>query len=162
LVNILARAFYALGDILTPMRISIFCLAINLVFASVFLFVYHMGAGALGIANTLSSTFNLALLAYALRKKLRTLEMKETVAQFPLIGALALAAALIAWGLRLLWQSHIGHSNLPLRMGEVFVPMITATVFYFSTSYWLNAGSAREILQLVASKARRQSANPRP
>src|SRR5207302_3888386 len=31
--NILARAFYALGDIQTPMKISIVCLGLNLVFA---------------------------------------------------------------------------------------------------------------------------------
>jgi putative peptidoglycan lipid II flippase len=161
LVNILARAFYALGDILTPMRISIFCLAINLVFAIIFLFGYHLGAGALGIANTISSTFNLGLLAYALRKKLRTLEMKDTTAQFPLIGAIALASGLLCWGLRLLWQSHLGHSNLVLRLGEVFVPMITATVFYFSMSLWLKVGSAREIIDLALAKIRRRPAfNP--
>ena len=31
--NILARAFYALNDIKTPMKISILCLGLNLVFA---------------------------------------------------------------------------------------------------------------------------------
>jgi putative peptidoglycan lipid II flippase len=153
LVNIFARAFYALGDILTPMRISVFCLGINLLFAVVFLFVFHLGPGALGIANTLSATFNLGLLAYALRRKLRTLEMKESIAQWPLIGAIGLLAGLAAWGLRLLWQSHLGHSNLVLRLGEVFVPMISATAIYFGLSLWLKAGSAREIWQLVAARA---------
>jgi len=153
LVNIFARAFYALGDILTPMRISVFCLGINLLFAVVFLFVFHLGPGALGIANTLSATFNLGLLAYALRRKLRTLEMKESMAQWPLIAAIGLLAGLAAWGLRLLWQSHLGHSNLVLRLGEVFVPMIAATAIYFGLSLWLKAGSAREIWQLVAARA---------
>lgn len=154
-MNIFARAFYALGDILTPMRISIFCLAINLIFAVVFLFVFQWGPGALGIANTLSATFNMGLLAYALRRKLRTLEMKEIVAQFPLIGAIALAAALTAWGIRVAWQSHFGHASFALRLGEVFVPMIAATALYFGLSLWLKAGSAREILEFVAARAGR-------
>ena len=38
LVNIFARAFYAMNDIKTPMHISVFCLTINLVFTAVFLF----------------------------------------------------------------------------------------------------------------------------
>jgi putative peptidoglycan lipid II flippase len=161
LVNIFARAFYALGDILTPMRISIFCLVINLIFAVIFLFVFQLGPGALGIANTLSATFNLGLLAYALRKKLRTLEMKESVAQLPLIGAMGLAAALTAWGLRMAWQKNLGHSNLVLRLGEVFVPMIAATALYFALSLWLKAGSACEMLQLVAGRmANRLKARP--
>ncbi len=155
LVNIFARAFYALGDILTPMRISIFCLAMNLIFAVVFLFVFELGPGALGIANTLSATCNLGLLAYALRRKLRTLEMKDSVAQYPLIAAIGLAAGLTAWGIRRVWENNIGHFNLTLRLGEVFVPMIAATAVYFALSLLLNAGSAREMLQLVVARARR-------
>ncbi len=155
LVNIFARAFYALGDIVTPMRISIFCLAINLLFAVIFLFVFDLGPGALGIANTLSATFNMGLLAYALRKKLKTLEMKECVAQFPLLGAIALAAGLTAWGIRVVWQNHLGHANLFSRLGEVFVPMIVATALYFGLSLRFKIGSAREMLELVLSRIRR-------
>src|SRR4029079_12613080 len=33
MVNILARGFYALGDLQTPMKISIVCLVLNLIFA---------------------------------------------------------------------------------------------------------------------------------
>jgi putative peptidoglycan lipid II flippase len=155
LVNIFARAFYALGDILTPMRISIFCLAINLLFAVVLLFVFHLGPGALGMANTLSATFNMGLLAYALRRKLRTLEMKEIVAQFPLIGAIGLAAGFTAWGIRIVWQNYLGHSNLVTRLGEVFVPMIAATALYFGLSLLFKVGSAREILQFVVARTRK-------
>jgi putative peptidoglycan lipid II flippase len=155
LVNIFARAFYALGDIVTPMRISIFSLVINLIFAVILLFVFDLGPGALGIANTLSATCNMGLLAYALRKKLRTLDMKESVAQYPLIGAIGLAAGLTAWGIRVAWQNHLGHSNLALRLGEVFVPMTIATALYFGLSLLLKAGSAREIMDLIAARIAR-------
>ena len=83
LVNILARAFYALQDIKTPMRISVFCLALNVLLTVFFLFGTGLGAGALGIANSLSSFCNLGLLLFALRKKLRTLDMGESAAQLP-------------------------------------------------------------------------------
>ncbi|HZM03069.1 MAG TPA: murein biosynthesis integral membrane protein MurJ [Candidatus Saccharimonadales bacterium] len=69
LVNILARAFYALGEIKVPMRISIFCLGINFIFTLAFLFGLQLGAGSLGLANSLSSVCNLGLLLFALRKK---------------------------------------------------------------------------------------------
>jgi hypothetical protein len=77
------------------------------------------------------------------------------VAQYPLIGAIGLAAGLTAWGIRMAWQSHLGHSNLALRLGEVFVPMIAATALYFALSIWLKAGSAREILELVSVRISR-------
>jgi putative peptidoglycan lipid II flippase len=150
LVNIFARAFYALGDILSPMRISLFCLGINLVFTVVFLFGLRLGPGALGLANTLSSAFNISLLALALRKKLRRLEMRETAAQWPALAAIALAAGLAAWTAQLCWQNHFGHDSLGPRLGEVFLPMLLATGLYFGLSLWMKVGSARELLRIVA------------
>ena len=153
LVNIFARAFYAVGDILTPMRISIFCLAINLVFAAVFLFGFQLGAGALGLANTISATCNFALLVFALRKKLRTLDMGQTVAQLPALAAIGLAAALAArYGWRL-WDLHLGHATLLLRLGEVFAPMTAATLLYFALAWWMRIPSAREMLRLLSTRS---------
>src|SRR6185503_9011527 len=74
-VNILARAFYALQDIRTPMKISIFCLCINLAFAIAL--VWRFREVGLGLANTISSIFNAGLLLFALRKKLARLEMAD-------------------------------------------------------------------------------------
>ena len=71
--NILARAFYALNDIKTPMKVSIFCLGLNVAFA-LWLVQPYREAG-LGVGNSLSAAFNVALLFYTLRKKLSRLEM---------------------------------------------------------------------------------------
>ncbi len=154
LVNIFARAFYAVNDLMTPMKISVFCLAVNLLFASIFLFAFHLGPGALGLANTLSAAFNLFLLIYALRKKLRTLEMKETVAQLPSLGAAGLAAALVAWRGRLLCQANFGHATLLPRLAEVFLPMFAATAVYLLLAWWMNIPSVREMTALFAARAK--------
>jgi putative peptidoglycan lipid II flippase len=69
--NILARGFYALNDIKTPMKISVVCLALNLAF-SIWLVQPYREAG-LGVANTLSASLNAALLTYARRRKLSRL-----------------------------------------------------------------------------------------
>jgi putative peptidoglycan lipid II flippase len=152
LVNILARAFYALSDIKTPMRISIFCLTVNLLLTAFFLFGIKLGAGALGVANSLSSFCNLGLLLFALRKKLKTLEMAECTAQLPRLAVAGFAAGLLAWSLRWLWQNNLGHANLLLKLGEVFLPMTAATVVYFAFGWWMNIPSAREMLGLIAAR----------
>jgi len=154
LVNIFARAFYAVGDLVSPMKISVFCLTVNLLFAAIFLFVFHLGAGALGLANTLSAACNLFLLVLALRKKLGALEMRETTAQLPALALAGLAAAWVAWQGQLLWQAHFGHASLPQRLGEVFLPMIAATAIYFALSWWMKISSAREMIALVALRVR--------
>jgi putative peptidoglycan lipid II flippase len=153
LVNIFVRAFYALSDITTPMRISVISLTINVVFTAVFLFVLHLGPGSLGLANSLSSICNLIILVIALRKKLGRLEMTELVKLLPQLAAAGLIAALVAWNGRLLWEGHLWHGNLLLKLGEVFIPMIAATAAYMALGLWLKIPSAGEMLQLLRRRA---------
>src|SRR6266404_4063137 len=75
MVNILARAFYALNDIMTPMKISLLCLILNVGFA-IWLVQPYREAG-LGVANTLSASINVALLVYALRRKLGRIGLRS-------------------------------------------------------------------------------------
>jgi putative peptidoglycan lipid II flippase len=158
MVNILARAFYATQDILTPMRISVFCLAVNVVLTLVFLFGTDLGPGALGTANSLSSCCNMGLLLFALRKKLRTLEMGETREQLPRLALAGLAAGLTAWLLRLHWTGQAGHGPVLLKLGEVFLPMIAATAVYFLIALWLKIPSAHEIGEFALARIREQPA----
>jgi len=120
LVNILARAFYALGDTKTPMKISIFCLGLNLIFALVF--VWRWRQGGLGIANTISACFNVFLFFYALRRKLGRWNSGAAayVVAIILAGALAGVTAVLV---SMKWESALGHHGLPRRIGAVFVPM---------------------------------------
>ena len=67
-VNVMARAFYAMGDTKVPMQISAVCLGLNLIIVVPMIFTFPKGqqAGALGVANVASSLVNVALLSYAL------------------------------------------------------------------------------------------------
>ncbi len=98
-VNVVARAFYALGDTKTPMRVSIFCLGFNVVL--VFALVWRFKQGGMGIANTLSATINVGLLLYALRRKLARLGMASLLGELLSMLGAALAAGLTAW---LVWR----------------------------------------------------------
>ena len=157
LVNIFVRAFYAVSDITTPMRISVFCLSLNILLTAAFLFGLHLGAGALGTANSLSSLCNLGLLIFALRKKLGKLEMTETTGQLPRLAVAALIAGLLAWNGRLWWEGYLGHATLVLKLGEVFVPMIVASAVYLALGLWLKIPSAGEMLRVMLRQTARSS-----
>jgi putative peptidoglycan lipid II flippase len=151
--NILARAFYAVGDIKTPMRISVFCLAINLIFTALFLFRFDLGSGALGLANTLSSACNVALLGTFLGKKLKTLELNAFFQAIPKVLVAAAVAAAVAWFTSNYWTAHLGHANFALKLGEVFVPMTLAGILYFGVALILRVPSAHDIINLALRRS---------
>ena len=150
LVNVLARAFYALGDTKTPMKISIFCLGANLLFT--LLLVGRLRQGGLGIANTTSAGINLFLLFYALRRKLGRLDLgalRQMLA--PVFGA-GLAAAAMAVAISNRWESAFGHEGMGARLGAVFVPMTAASVVYWLVALWFKVPPAIELSGLLLKR----------
>jgi putative peptidoglycan lipid II flippase len=153
-VNILARAFYALGDTKTPMKISIACLVINFVAGSALIFPLHEGGP--GIANTFTSTLNAGLLGFALRKKLGKLEMqplRETLVPITLSALLAGALAWFGWQM---WERHLGHGDLALKIGAVFVPAGVAGGLYWLIALACKIPAAKEMTEFVLAKFRRR------
>ena len=153
LVNIFARAFYALGDTKTPMKISIICLTLNLVLSVAL--IWPMRQRGMGLANTLSAVCNVGLLFFALRKKMGQLELaalKRHIAQLLLS---ATAAGLAVWGVSHWWDAAVGHAGFWQRMGDVFAPMATGSAVYLGLTLAFKVPPALEIGHFILQKARR-------
>jgi len=154
--NILARAFFALHDTTTPMKISVFCLLVNLVFSVVL--VQPFREAGLGIANTTTASFNTALLLYALRKKLAQLEMASLRSSILALAGGAILAGLIAGAASWVWEHRLGHGSLTLKTGAVFVPAMLAGLIYWAVALWLKVPAAQEIAELIFTKLSRRRA----
>jgi putative peptidoglycan lipid II flippase len=153
-VNVLARAFYALGDTKTPMKISLACLALNLMLAAIL--IGPLRQGGLGLANTATSVCNVALLLFALRKKLGGLEMESlrgTVRPLALAALLACVAAWCGWNS---WESWLGHATLPLKIGAVFVPAGIAGGVYWLLAMLCKIPAAREMTGFILNRFKKQ------
>ena len=155
-VNILARAFFALGDTRTPMKVSVFCLLFNLLLAVAL--VWQFKQGGLGVANTVTAVVNCALLAYALRRKLKRLDFASLRRPVSQLTALALGAGLIAFTGWYGWEQYLGHANLPLKIGAVFVPAAIAGGLYWGVAWWLKIPAARELTDFALARFRRRGA----
>jgi putative peptidoglycan lipid II flippase len=159
-VNILARAFYALSDTTTPMKVSIFCLTLNALLTLGL--VWHFKQGGLGIANSVSAIVNMTLLFLALRKKLGKLELAELKQHLiSLLGAAVVAGA-VAWRLVHLWSERVGHTTLWQRMGEVFVPMTVASLAYLVIAKWLKVPFLNDLTAMLPRRFRKTSKNQPP
>ena len=152
--NILVRAFYALGDTTTPMKISIACLMLNLSLAGVL--VEPLRQGGLGVANTLTSLCNVGLLLFALRKKLGKLEMESLQTRTLLLVGFALLAGTISFGSWWLWESNLGHATVALRIGAVFVPAFVAGCLYWLAALAFRIPEASEILEFALVRFKRK------
>ncbi len=152
-VNVLARAFFALGDTKTPMKISLVCLAVNLLLASEL--ILPLKQGGLGIANTVTSILNVALLFFALRKKLGKLEMqtlRDTVRPLTLAALLACVAAWCGW---MHWEEWFGHETLALKIGAVFVPAGIAGGIYWLLALLCKIPAAKDMTDFALTKFKR-------
>jgi putative peptidoglycan lipid II flippase len=148
--NILARAFYALGDTTTPMKISMVCLTIN--FLAACLLMTPLKEGGPGVANTFTSAINVGLLLFALRKKLRKLELGPLRQTLQTLAPAALAAGIVAWAGWRWWEISLGHATLVLKLGAVFVPAGFAGGLYWSIAMICRVPAAREMTAFALAK----------
>jgi len=155
-VNVMARAFYALGDTKTPMKISIACLGLNFLLAAIL--VAPLKQGGLGIANTVTSVINVWLLTRALKKKLGKLEMQSLRDTLRPLALSALLAAGLAWGGWQLWEHYLGHANVWLQLGAVFVPAGIAGSVYWLLALAGHIPAAKEMTDFALAKLRRRRA----
>ena len=153
-VNILARAFFALGDTKTPMKVSLFCLVLNLLLSAAL--IVPLQQGGLGLANTITSACNVALLLFALRKKLGKLELESLRKTFLPLAVAGLCAAIIAWFGWQWWEQHLGHATLVLKIGAVFAPALVAGVFYLVAALACKIPAAKEMLEFALVKFKRR------
>jgi putative peptidoglycan lipid II flippase len=152
-VNVLARAFYALGDTQTPMKISIVCLTLNFILAA--LLVTPLRQGGLGLANTVTSVGNVWLLHHALRRKMGKLEMEPLRATFLPLTLAGVLAGLSAWLGWRFWESSLGHSTIALKIGAVFVPAGIAGLMYGVVTLVLKVPAAKEMTEFALARFKR-------
>ncbi len=145
--SILARAFYAVGDTRIPMQISLFCLGINIVLSV--LFVLAMKEAGLALANTLTATVNVGLLAFALRRKFPKLDLSPIRREFGWILGAALGTLGLVWGMTNGWQQWLGVEGVLERFGAVFVPATAGAVVYLGFLWWRGVASCRAVLGVV-------------
>ena len=145
--NILARAFFALGDTATPMRISLVAIGVNVVAALFSLGIYPRAG--LAIANSLSGLVNCILLFYAIKRAQPKFDIFAFRPALLRMLIAALAAAVVAFAVRFSCTQWIGHSSLLPRLAEVFIPIAFAALTYGAVAFAVGLGEIRDVINAL-------------
>ena len=129
IVEILSRAFYALHDTKTPVKIGVLAMGMNVAFSFLFVWLFEkagwMPHGGLAFANSLATGIEALLLLYLVRKPLAGLNIRSVISggwHYMLAGVL-MSLSIIA-GLRLLnSNSALVDSILGILLGLVVYPL---------------------------------------
>jgi putative peptidoglycan lipid II flippase len=103
LVEVLARAFYAMHDTRTPVIVGASAMALNVVFSilfsSVFLQLGWMPHGGLALGNSLATAIEALVLLWLMRYRVQGLEGRSllTASLQAILATVGMSAALVGW-----------------------------------------------------------------
>lgn len=157
--SIHARAFYALGDTRTPMRISVVTLLFNLLLAVVLIPMLHQAG--MGLANTLSAAGNTVLLMYGLRRALPRFGFSDWMHDLHGVLLAAVAAAVVAGGLCLGFQHRLGLEGWAARSITVFGSIAGAGIAYLLVARMMQLPQAVELMDFAWSRLPRRRSRSR-
>jgi putative peptidoglycan lipid II flippase len=154
LIAILARAFYASRDTLTPVIAAVVAVALNVSLAIVL--VGRLELAGIGLAIAVGSWAEVGLLLVVLGRRVGGFEAAEVVRSGTLAVAGALLASIVAWLVIVLLERAVGAS--PPRP-VLFVELATATglagLAYLGLSRALRIPELGTIVRLMSDAVRR-------
>lgn len=155
---LLSRAYYALGDFVTPVRVSIAMLALNVVLSTLFVAGLRLDAAGFALSTALVAWINLALLWPGLHRRLGLPRTHAgTLSRALRMLACALASGLAARGLQV---TVIGGAepNGAQALLAMAVAILAAVAVYSLGSWALGLEEGRALLQRLRRRGR--SATP--
>jgi len=144
-VEIAARAFYALHNTLTPVLVGVGAMALNILLS--LLLRGSMGFGGLALANTVATSLEMVVMLWLLARRLGGLEGRRVASaalRSLLVSAImapALSGLLAGWPAGQPWLLSIGG-------------MALGGVFYLLGMWLLQAEELRSLMSIVSSRRR--------
>ena len=149
MVEILARAFFALHDTKTPVFIGIAAMSLNVLFSFLFSAIFRqlgwLPHGGLALANTLATGLEMVGLVLIMRKRMGGLDGKRIWSGFFKAAFSGLLMAIALWG----WVSGSGRDSVwILGLGGILIGF-----FVYTAGLWiLRTSELKQVYQAVRSR----------
>jgi len=150
-VMILTRAFYSLQDVLTPLKVSLFILALNVLLN--FLLIRPLKHSGLALATSISMLVNMLILFFLLKRRLREMEGARIINS---LFKVSLISAAMGTGVRYLlgMLSSPESSSLATQAFQVSLAVIAGLVIFCSLAYLIKLEEFKLVLQALKEKGR--------
>jgi len=154
-IAIITRGYYALQDTVTPLKIGLLTVLLNIIFN--YLLIGPLAHGGLALAFSLTGTINMVILLIILRKKIGNIDGKNILVSF----AKVLLAALVMGGISYQTAEWVGslvdlHSKLG-QLIQVGLAVTAGTGVFLILAYFLRLEELTMVLNLLRKKVIRQS-----
>jgi len=154
-VGLLSRAYYALGDFTTPVRLSLLALVLNIVFNTLFIVVWKLDTGGLALSTAVVSALNVAMLAPGLRKRLAERgdtssdSLPDFNARLIKMAAASALCGVLAWGAYALISR--GERSIPGLVVAIAIGMVA----YFGVAHALALPEWTSLREKLTRRLRR-------
>lgn len=150
-LKVVVSAFYSMEDTLTPMKIGIAAVVLNIVLNLILM--GPLKHGGLALATSIASLFNVLALLYILRKRVGRLGGRRILS-----SGLKLAAASAVMGGAAAWMAHSwmgGMTTTLQRAGALLAIILLAVALFAGCSYALKSEELAFLYQTFRKKLRR-------
>jgi len=154
-IKILAPAFYAINQARTPLRVSLFGIALNIALNVVFLKIFRLGHAGLALATSGVAILNFIQLYLAMRGRLGGL---DTAGLASTLAKSAVACGVMAGVCKIGLECPLPESLSPFFVAALRTALcaVFGAGAYFAVGFFLRMGECRDILSAIARKLGRK------
>lgn len=147
LFQILTRIYYAKQDTMTPLYISFFAVALNIVLAITLGRSSALGVRGLAIAQTSSSVVEVLILMKFLKKHVDQLFDKEVISQILKMLLAGLATSFITWFMIKILPLRSGDAGFMVIVPKFIITVSISIIAYIIVSYLIGLKEAKPVVE---------------
>lgn len=149
-VMVLTRAFYSLQDVLTPLKLSILTLILNALLD--YLLISPLKLGGLALATSLCMIFNVTILFFLLRKRLKRLEGRKIFLSLVKVSFItAIMGMAVYFSLKVI-PSLLELSSLASQLAQIGIAITVGMVIFFFLAYLLKLEELKVVLGILRGR----------
>ncbi len=155
-VQLLVRAFYSLHDTMTPLKIGVFTVALNVALNLIFLRFTTLSHGGLALAYSIATTFNALVLLLVLNRKVKGLHSSRLTISLAKFLICALLMAAVVNGVANFTEGIYGIETIKGRGLQVGLSIMAGILVYGFAALILGTEELFAVVRLLSERVRKK------